>query len=155
MKKIAKIGSLLKKSYRNYSNNLLLGLQSKGYIDLRPSFLEILTYICENEGDSIRNIGIACGLKKQTMTSHLNELEKRGYISRVKSSHDKRELLVNLTPAGQNFKLTLLEVIDQIEQDYLDIIGELEMDRVSKILENFYDKTTSDKQKDSEQGLLI
>lgn len=155
MKKIAKIGSLLKKSYRNYSNNLLLGLQSKGYIDLRPSFLEILTYICENEGDSIRNIGIACGLKKQTMTSHLNELEKRGYINRVKSSHDKRELLVNLTPAGQNFKLTLLEVIDQIEQDYLDIIGELEMDRVSKILENFYDKTTSDKQKDSEQGLLI
>ena len=90
MKKIANIGSLLKKIYRVYSVELMKELQSRGFNDLRPSFLEILMYLSENDGPSIKMIGKACGLKKQTMTSHLNELEKRGYITRVHSEHDKR-----------------------------------------------------------------
>ncbi|MEX1098865.1 MAG: MarR family transcriptional regulator, partial [Bacteriovoracaceae bacterium] len=111
MQRIAKIGSLLKRTYRNYSNDLLNSLQQKGFIDLRPSFLEILTNVCEMEAPSIKDIGQACGLKKQTMTSHLNELERRGYILRKKGEFDKREQRVYLTEYGEKFKVNLLEVI--------------------------------------------
>lgn len=143
MKRISEIGSLLKKIYRNYNTDLLKSLAGSGFIDLRPSFLEILIFICENNKPSIKEIGLACGLKKQTMTSHLNELEKRGYILRVKSERDKREQLVSLTEYGQKFKLTMLEVISELENQYLNKVGEVELDRIIHMLGNFHQKVKS------------
>lgn len=138
MKRIANIGSLLKKIYRIYSIELMKELQSRGFNDLRASFLEILMYLSEHDSPSIKMIGIACGLKKQTMTSHLNELEKRGYITRMHSINDKREQLVNLTDYGEKFKLNLLQVTNDLERQYTTKLGEVELDRVELMLDNMY-----------------
>ncbi len=145
MKKISLIGSLLKRIYRSYSSELLDLLQHRGFTDLRPSFLEVLLFICENEGPSIKEIGKACGLKKQTMTSHLNELEKRGYIERKANLRDKREQKIFLTRYGEKFKLNLFEGIDEIERSYTQVIGEVELDRVGHLLKNFHTKISSSK----------
>ncbi len=152
MKRISNIGSLLKRIYRIYSADLLAFLQEKGFIDLRPSFLEILTYVCEAEAPSIKEIGHACGLKKQTMTSHLNELEKRGYIVRRTGEKDKREQKVFLTDYGEKFKISLLEVTTDLESRYLDTIGDVELDRIMHVLENFHIKINSN---GSQQQSLI
>jgi DNA-binding MarR family transcriptional regulator len=138
MKRIANIGSLLKKIYRVYSIELIKELQSIGFNDLRPSFLEILMFLSENDGPSIKMIGKACGLKKQTMTSHLNELEKRGYIKRSHSDQDKREQLVFLTDYGEKFKLKLLEVTNNLERQYTSKLGEVELDRIEHMLDTLY-----------------
>lgn len=135
---MAQIGSLLKKIYRAYSLELLSQLQERGFNDLRPSFLEILSFIADNEGPSIKEIGTACGLKKQTMTSHLNELETRGYIKRLVSSTDKRESEIFLTAYGEKFKLTLLQVVNDIEKDYTKRMGELELERIQYMLEHLH-----------------
>jgi len=146
MKKIAEIGNLLKKTYRLYSNELIHLLQSRGYLDLRASFLEILVYISENETPSIKNIGEACGLKKQTMTSHLNELEKRGYIIRKASDLDRRELKVYLTDYGEKFKLTLIDVTSELEKKYIAKMGEVELDRVQMVLQQYFLKMNEEDQ---------
>ncbi len=143
MNKISLIGSLLKRIYRNYSSELLDSLQQRGFTDLRPSFLEVLLYVCENEGPSIKEVGHACGLKKQTMTSHLNELEKRGYVERRSNQRDKREQNIFLTEYGEKFKLNLFECIDSIEKNYTDVLGEVELDRVQHLLKNFHIKINS------------
>ncbi len=140
MKKVSSIGSLVKKIYRTYSVELLSLLQTRGFTDLRPSFLEVLLFICEHEGPTIKEIGNGCGLKKQTMTSHLNELEKRGYIERRMNEHDKREQNIFLTEYGLKFKLNLFECINEIEKKYTDLIGDLELNRVELILKNFHSK---------------
>ncbi len=140
MKKVSSIGSLLKKIYRVYSTELLIALQNKGYTDLRPSFLEVLIFICESEAPTIKEIGVGCGLKKQTMTSHLNELEVRGYIERKVNPHDKREQNVYLSDYGQRFKFNLTEAINEIEKNYTDRIGDNELDRVELLLKNFHSK---------------
>ena len=152
MKKISIIGSLLKKIYRRFNQDLLEALQAKGFLDLRPSFLEILLFVCDVEAPSIKEIGFACGLKKQTMTSHLNELEKRGYITRKTGSRDKRELKVFLTEYGQKFKVILLEVISDLENSYLQSIGEVEMERIAHTLENFHNKINN---LDNDQQTLL
>ena len=149
MKKIANIGSLLKKIYRVYSVELIKELQSRGFNDLRPSFLEILMYLSENDGPSIKMIGKSCGLKKQTMTSHLNELEKRGYITRTHSEQDKREQLVNLTDYGEKFKLNLLQVTNDLEKQYTTKLGEVELDRVELMLDNMYREMVENQKKGS------
>lgn len=143
MKRISVIGSLLKKIYRLYSAQLLASLQDKGFIDLRPSFLEILMYVCDTHAPSIKEIGAACGLKKQTMTSHLNELEKRGYILRKVGEQDKREQRVVLTDYGEKFKISLLEVTSDLESDYLSSIGDVELDRIMHTLDNFHYKVSN------------
>jgi len=149
MKRIANIGGLLKKIYRVYSIELIKELQSSGFNDLRPSFLEILMYLSENDGPSIKMIGRACGLKKQTMTSHLNELEKRGYITRANSDVDKREQLVFLTDYGEKFKLNLLQVTNDLERQYTSKIGEVELDRVELMLDNLYREIIENQKKGS------
>lgn len=142
--RVANIGSLLKKIYRSYISELHNCLQLKGFTDLRPSFLEVLLAICESDGASIKEIGIQCGLKKQTMTSHLNELENRGYINRQVSPRDKREQNIFLTEYGEKFKLSLLESIAEIDARYASRLGEIEMDRLEHSLSNFHHKITSE-----------
>ncbi|MGE3611644.1 MAG: MarR family winged helix-turn-helix transcriptional regulator [Bacteriovoracaceae bacterium] len=147
MKRIANIGSLLKKIYRVYSVELIKELQARGFNDLRASFLEILMFLSENDGPSIKLIGKACGLKKQTMTSHLNELEKRGYIKRSNSDQDKREQLVFLTDYGEKFKLNLLQVTNNLEKQYTSKVGEVELDRVEMMLDKLYREILENQQK--------
>ncbi len=144
MKRIARIGSLLKKIYRTYNQDLLEYLKERGFTDLRPSFLEILTYICEHEGCSIKLIGDSCGLKKQTMTGHMNELFKRGYIVRKTGEKDKREQRIFLTSYGERFKLTLTEAIYEVENAYSGRMGDVELDRVEHLLSGFH-KDISDR----------
>jgi DNA-binding MarR family transcriptional regulator len=143
LNRLSNIGSLLKKIYRSYSELMLSGLQSRGFTDLRPSFLEVLVVICELENPNIKEIGRGCGLKKQTMTSHLNELEKRGYILRSHNPLDKREQLVRLTTFGERFKLSLIEVTQEVEKNFNDRIGALEMTRLELILKTVELKTES------------
>lgn len=149
MKRMASIASFLKKIYRIYSIELIKRLELIGFNDLRPSFLEILIYLSENDGPSIKMIGKACGLKKQTMTSHLNELEKRGYIKRSLSETDKRELLVFLTDYGEKFKLNLLQVTKDLENQYSATIGDVELDRAELMLEKLYRQISENNQKGS------
>ncbi|MBT3983421.1 MAG: MarR family transcriptional regulator [Bacteriovoracaceae bacterium] len=140
MLRISRVNSLLKKNYRLLGQILNQKLQGKGFTDLRVSFLEILIYICENEGTPIKKIGSACNLKKQTMTSHLNELEKRGYIKRVTSSTDKRESHIFLTQYGEKFKSNLISTLNDLEKTVNLLIGEIELERLEMTLENFYSK---------------
>ncbi|MEE2670998.1 MAG: MarR family winged helix-turn-helix transcriptional regulator [Bdellovibrionota bacterium] len=154
MQKLSQIGSLLKKIYRQYSSDVLDDLQSQGFLDLRPSFLEILMYLSDHSGSSIKVIGESCGLKKQTMTSHLNELEKRGYVIRKTNEKDRREQVVILTDYGEKFRYALQKVVEKQEARYLERVGEVELDRVLHTLENLHTKM-SVKESSSEQQLLI
>ncbi|MFP5459187.1 MAG: MarR family winged helix-turn-helix transcriptional regulator [Bacteriovoracia bacterium] len=149
MRRIAHIGSLLKQIYRLYSVEVIHELQARGFTDLRASFLEILMFLSENESPSIKLIGKACGLKKQTMTSHLNELERRGYVKRQNSELDKREQLVKLTDYGEKFKVNLLQVINDIETQYSRKLGEVELDRVELMLENLHRELLGSQKKGS------
>lgn len=154
MQRISQIGSLLKKIYRNYSSQVLSGLREEGYLDLRPSFLEILSYVCQEPATSIRQIGAACGLKKQTMTSHLNELEKRGYILRATNEADRREQVVRLTEYGEKFKLSLIKVVSELEEKYIHVIGALEMERVETTLNNYFEKANFEGTQSAQQLLI-
>lgn len=140
--KISKIGPLLKKIYKIYTLELLDLLEIKGFSDLRPSFLEVLLYICEHPLATSKEIGIGLDLKKQTMTGHLKELESRGYILRESNLKDKREQIIIFTEYGQKFKFSLAESLDILEMRLCEKMGAVELERIELILENLYHKIT-------------
>ncbi len=131
---ISQIGTLLKKIYKIYSNSLLEKLQDLGFTDLRISFLEVLNFVSNHDGVSIKDIGAGCGLKKQTMTSHLNELVKRGYLRREKGKTDRREQNIFLTIYGQQFRIALNQSIEELDIHYKHLVGEVELERLLSIL---------------------
>ena len=137
---MAQISGQLKKIYRSYNAKLLDCLMAKGFTDLRPSFLDVLLFISENDGPSIKLIGHNVGLKKQTMTSHLNEIEKRGYIYRQVDLKDKREQNIYLTDYGNKFKLALFDSLEEIESEFNSKVGEIELARLELILKNVFEK---------------
>ena len=138
MRDVAEIGSYLKKVHRMYSQDILKILNNKGFSDLRPSFIDILIVISEKEGASLKSVGKACNLKKQTMTSHVNELSRRGYIKKVKGDKDKREQNLYFTDLGSKFRMSLMEAIKTVEMDYISKVGEIEFLKVKKTLSSFY-----------------
>lgn len=142
MNRLSSIGNLLKKIYRQYTHELMELLENRGFTDLRPSFLDILMFVCDVDNPTIKQIGHHCGLKKQTMTSHLNELEKRGYITRTVGENDKREFRVSLTEYGQKFKVGLLQVLEDVDNKYEQTMGDVELDRIELSLTTFYQKIT-------------
>lgn len=74
------------------------------------------------------------------MTSHLNELQKRGYIIRKINEYDKREQNVYLTEFGERFKISLLESLEKVEEEFVRVIGDNELDRIGNTLENMFNK---------------
>lgn len=141
MEVIADIGSHLKKIYRDYSAKLLKKLIEKGFTDLRPSFLEILIFMTENQGPTMKEIGLACNLKKQTMTSHMNELVKRGYLLKKRGVEDKREQLIYFTALGEKFRMNLVESINEVQSSYFEEFGEIELLKIQSTLNSFYSRS--------------
>ena len=74
------------------------------------------------------------------MTSHLNELVKRGYVERKINPNDKREQLIFLTEYGRKFKLALFETVSEVESIYTNIVGDIELERIEHILSQFHTK---------------
>lgn len=83
------------------------------------------------------------------MTSHLNELQKRGYIIRKINEYDKREQNVYLTEFGERFKISLLESLEKVEEEFVRVIGDNELDRIGNTLENMFNKLSP-----KEEGLI-
>ncbi len=133
----AHISYCCKKINRIYSQRLLEILEQKGFGDLRPSFLEILAFVADHPGATLKEIGQSCLLKKQTMTSHVNALVERGYLQKKAGLEDKREQRVFFTDIGEKFKLNLLDAMDTLQEKYRSDIGEVELLRVQNSLESF------------------
>lgn len=140
MSELIGIGNTLKKIYRAYSLDVLKELNSLGYESLTYSYLEVISFICENEGVSLKVIGKSLGLKKQTMTNHISELEKRGIIFRKQCQNDRRSQLIFLTETGESLKINLYKTIAKIEQDYAHIIGGIELERLKGSLDIFHER---------------
>lgn len=140
MTELIGIGNTLKKIYRAYSLDVLNELNKLGHESLTYSYIEVISFICENEGVSLKVIGKSLGLKKQTMTNHIAELEKRGVIFRQQCESDRRAQLVYLTETGEALKRNLFAIISKIEKDYGEIIGGIELERLQGSLEKFHQR---------------
>lgn len=128
------IGNTLKKIYRIYSLDILDKLEHFGHEGITFSYLEVLSFLCENEGVSLKTTGKSLGLKKQTITNHISELEKRGYLFRTPCPNDKRSQLIFLTELGLSLKKHLFQSISEIENSYEKIIGIIELERIRENL---------------------
>lgn len=67
-------------------------------------------------------------IPKQTITSMLDKLEKKGYVKRQHNEHDRRKVNVMLLPEGEKLLLQVQHTIDYAERYIMNRIGKDELE---------------------------
>lgn len=68
--------------------------------NLSPSEVNVLANLADGQFRSVGELAGAAGVKPTTLTSILDRLGKRGYLTRELDLADRRSFVVHLTPEG-------------------------------------------------------
>jgi DNA-binding MarR family transcriptional regulator len=103
-------------------------------IDLRPGRFAILTLIGNNPGISQTALSRANARDKSTLTPALDDLVRRGLVSRTRTRRDRRAYRLALTTAGEELLRKLTECARRHEDNLDRVIGTAERARFLRIL---------------------
>jgi DNA-binding MarR family transcriptional regulator len=92
-------------------------------LDLTGSEINALANLADGPGRSVSELGRAAGTRPTTLTSVLDRLEQRGYVTRRPRPGDRRGVLIELTPSGHQAAATIRRAITGIEQRALGPLG--------------------------------
>ena len=70
----------------------------------------VMMFFWENKTSNVKDLGKTLLLDSSTLTPLLKKLEKKGYITRVRSTVDERNLVLELTPEGEQLREKALTV---------------------------------------------
>ena len=79
-------------------------------IDLTYTQYVAMLLLWENKTMTVKELGEHLYLDSGTLTPLLKKLEAKGYINRVRSTTDERNLNINLTAEGEKLKEQALEI---------------------------------------------
>lgn len=104
--------------------------------------VNILRMISRNGGRvSQKEIELTFGVRRSTVTSAMQILEKKGYIKREANPEDSRSKLVYLTDAGKEKNRKLKSFIEELEAKLMSSLDEKESELLKslllKVLNNF------------------
>jgi DNA-binding MarR family transcriptional regulator len=103
-------------------------------IDLSPGRFAILTLIGNNPGIGQTALSRANARDKSTLTPALDDLVRRGLVSRNRTRRDRRAYRLTLTSAGEELLRELTECAKRHEDNLDRIIGAGERARFLRIL---------------------
>lgn len=92
----------------------------------------VMMYFWEFGSSNVKTIGKTLLLDPSTLTPLLKKLENKGYLTRIRSKEDERNLVVSLTESGAALKDKALDIPAQIGK-CLDLSGE-EAEELYRIL---------------------
>ena len=79
-------------------------------LDLTYTQYIVMMYFWEKEKSNVKDISKSLLIDSGTLTPILKKLEKKGYIKRVRSTIDERNLEVTITEKGMNLREEALSV---------------------------------------------
>ena len=85
-------------------------------IDLTYTQYIVMMYFWEKEKSNVKDIGKALLLDSSTLTPLLKKLEKKGYITRLRSTIDERALDIAITKKGIAIREKALSIPKEISK---------------------------------------
>lgn len=74
----------------------------------------VMMFFWEKHESNVKELGDALLLDSSTLTPLLKKLETKGYIERVRSKSDERNLIITLTEKGDKLKEKALSIPEKI-----------------------------------------
>lgn len=116
MKGESKAGFLISGIHRS-SNRIFNQLLRNYGIEINSAQGRILFVLWEQDGISISELSVKTDLKKSTLTSMLDRLEKQGFIRREASASDRRSILIRRTEKDRELQAKY----DSVSREMIDI----------------------------------
>ena len=91
--------------------------------DLTYTQYVVMMYFYHEGSSNLKNIGKVMLLDSSTLTPLLKKLEKKGLLTRTKSSTDERNLIIKLTKKGKEMEPKLRSVLQEVD-DLIDFSKE-------------------------------
>lgn len=96
--------------------------------DITPGQYGILNYLWENGQGTPKELSQALALETSTISGVLDRMQKKGLIDRQIAPNDRRSILVVPTPAAEQIKDGVLEIVEGMNRDVLQDISPEEKD---------------------------
>ena len=111
-------GHLIRRLHQHSTQSFVERTQAVGY-DLTPVQYAALEAIYENPGSDQKNIAQLIGYDRATIGGVIERLEKKGWVRRVVSEHDRRARELSLTAQGNSIRLELQPIVKELQKDIL------------------------------------
>ena len=80
-------------------------------LDLTAAEINALANLADGRPRTVSELGAGIGTRPTTLTSVLDRLERRGHLTRGRFAGDRRAVLLELTPSGQEAATAIREAI--------------------------------------------
>ncbi|MHC4596160.1 MAG: MarR family winged helix-turn-helix transcriptional regulator [Planctomycetota bacterium] len=109
-------------------------------VEINSAQGRIMFALWQNDGISINELAKKTQLKKSTLTSMLDRLERMGYIRRQRSTKDRRKILIKRTEKDRTMEKKYIEVSEEMTRLFYKGFSKSQIDRfesdLARILEN-------------------
>lgn len=130
--------SLISKIRTQAYKMIVSELEKHGVEGIVPSHGDVLIFLYEQDGLSIKELAGKVHLTQPTVTVLINKLEKLGYVYRIKSGEDSRVTLVKLTEKGTALQPAFREISDKLNDAIYGGLNSAQKEDLEFLLEHIY-----------------
>lgn len=111
-------GHLIRRLHQQSTQLFVVRTQAAGF-DLTPVQYAAIEAIYENPGIDQARVAEMIGYDRATIGGVIERLEKKGWIRRVVSEQDRRARELSLTAKGNNVRMALQALVQELQKDIL------------------------------------
>jgi len=116
-------GHLIRRLHQQSTQLFVLRTQAAGF-DLTPIQYAAIEAVYENPGIDQARVAEMIGYDRATIGGVIERLEKKGWIRRVVSEQDRRARELSLTAKGNNVRLALQVIVQDLQKDILQPLSD-------------------------------
>ena len=108
-------------------------------VEINSAQGRIMFALWKKDGIAINELAEKTQLKKSTLTSMLDRLEKMGYVKRHRCEKDRRKILIKRTSKDKNLESKYVELSEEMTKLYYKGFSKSEITRFEKDLKRILD----------------
>ncbi|MFN3738061.1 MAG: MarR family winged helix-turn-helix transcriptional regulator [Hydrogenophaga sp.] len=118
-------GHLIRRLHQQSTQVFVQRTQAAGF-DLTPVQFAALDAIAAQPGTDQARVAEMIAYDRATIGGVIDRLVQKGWVHRVVSERDRRAREVSLTDEGQRVRTAVLPVVQDLQKDILDTLGDEE-----------------------------
>ena len=135
-------GGFLMAKIRQVGGRIVERLLKQYNIEINSAQGRIMFALWQQDGIAINELAKKTQLKKSTLTSMLDRLEKMGYIKRIRSKKDRRKILIKRTEKDKALESKYVEISEEMTRIYCKGFTNSQIDHFEKDLEQILNNLT-------------
>ncbi len=131
-----RLGSLLRLASQFMTERFSRWIEASGYERVQPAHSAAIQPLTEMpEGARITTLARASRMTKQSMSALVSDLEKAGYVERVRDPEDARAIRVRLTARGRSYAKAARAFSLSVEAEWAERIGSKRVEELCATLD--------------------